>query len=368
VREDAQEEFYELEDSGERFLPGVEGKAEIAYDHLVRYRFAGRFLEGKKVADLGSGSGYGSYSLSKVAREVKALDLSDEAVAHASSHYVEPNLSYQIGDVTRLPFEDGSFDAATSFEVIEHLDDPEKLAVEAKRVVKDDGIFIVSTPDKQTYSNDRNAVNLYHSREMYAPEFKEMLERHFEHVDIYRQGAISGSLITRNPEELNPDGRAEMESAPFSLEEPDFGPEVPITLYIIAVCTNGPPPEPLTYPYLVLDRDRLIYEDYEQRYVKVRRLMLAARYHRSRARELSEALSGSPQTAKRLENQLQRLKNQLQRLESQLQNTRKHNDQLKAHNQKIERRLHAIEDSRSWRVIQKLGPMKARLLRLMKRG
>lgn len=361
ARANGQEEVYELEDSGERFLPGVEGKAEIAYDHLVRYRFAGRFLEGKKVTDLGSGSGYGSYSLSKVAGEVSAIDLSEEAVAHASTHYVEPNLSYQIGDVTRLPFEDGSFDAAVSFEVIEHLDDPEDLAIEAKRVVKEDGLFIVSTPDKQTYSNDRNAVNLYHSREMYAPEFKEMLERHFEHVEIYRQGAISGSLITRNPEELNPEGRAEMESAPFSLEEPDFGPEVPITLYIIAVCTNGPPPEPLAQPYLALDRDRLIYEDYEQRYVKVRRLMLAARYHRSRARELSEALSDTPRSTKRLENQLKRL-------ESQLRNTREHNEQLEAHNQKIERRLHAIEGSRSWRVIRKIGPLKERVLRLVKRG
>lgn len=355
VRADGQkrEENYELEDSGERFKPGVEGKAEIAYDHLVRYRFASRLLNGKKVADLGSGSGYGSYSLSKVAGGVSAIDLSEEAVAHASSHYMEPNLDYRIGDVTRLPFEDGSFDAAVSFEVIEHLDEPEDLVVEAKRVVKEDGVFIVSTPDKQTYSNDRNAVNLYHSREMYAPEFEEMLKRHFDHVEIYRQGAISGSLITRNPEELNPDGRVEMESAPFSLEEPDFGPEVPITLYIIAVCTNGPPPKPLEHPYLVLDRDRLIYEDYEQRYVKVRRLMLAARYHRSRARELSEALSGAPS---------------LKRLENQLRNTREHNKQLKEHNRKIERRLHAIEGSRSWRVIRKLGVLKARALRLAGRG
>lgn len=345
-------ENYELEDSGERFLPGVEGKAEIAYDHIVRYRFAGRFLEGKQVADLGSGSGYGSYSLSKVAREVQAVDLSEEAVAHASSHYVEPNLSYQIGDVTHLPFEDSSFDAAVSFEVIEHLEDPEDLVVEAKRVVKENGVFIVSTPDKQTYSNDRNAVNLYHSREMYAPEFEEMLKRHFDHVDIYRQGAISGSLITRNAEELNPEGRVEMESAPFSLEEPDFGPEVPVTLYIIAVCTNGTPPEPIVHPYLVLDRDRLIYEDYEQRYVKVRRLLLAARYHRSRARELQEKAGD--------------LMKFVRGLPSDREETNASRELKRLH--KAQRQLREIQNSRSWQTIQRLAALKARALRLVGRG
>jgi SAM-dependent methyltransferase len=351
------EEFYELEDSGERFLPGVEGKAEIAYDHLVRYRFASRFLDHKKVADLGCGSGYGSYYLSGVAEEVSALDLSEEAVAHASSHYARPNLGYRLGDVTRVPFEDGSLDAAVSFEVIEHLDEPEDLAVEAKRIIKDDGLFIVSTPDKQTYSNDRNAVNLYHSREMYVEEYREMLGRHFEHVQIYRQGAVSGSLITSNFEELAPEGRVELESAPFSLEAPDFGPEVPVTLYLIAVCANGAPPQPLAHPYVVLDRDRLIYEDYEQRYVKVRRLLLAARHHRGRARELTQTLSKTRQEASRA-----------RKLENQLENVRLHNRQLEEHSRRLGRRLQAIESSRSWKLIRRIGALRARVLSLTRRG
>jgi SAM-dependent methyltransferase len=346
------EEAYELEDSGERFLPGVEGKAEISYDHIARYRFAERFVEGKEIVDLGSGTGYGSHALSRVAKRVTAVDLSPEAVAHASSHYRVPNLSYEVGDVTRVPYEDGTFDAAVSFEVIEHLEEPEELVVEAKRVIKRDGVFIGSTPDKQTYSNDRNAVNLYHAREMYEPEFKEMLERHFEHVEIYRQGAISGSLITRNPEELAPEGRVEMESAEFSLPEPEFGSGVPTTLYIIAVCTNGAKVEHDPRPYFLLDRGRLIYEDYEQLYSKLRRMFLAARYHRMRFRELRDAVSTPSGKS----------------MEQQLQNTRKHNEQLREHIRKVERRLHAIEGSRSWRVIRKLAVLKARALRLARRG
>lgn len=354
VRADGQEEVYELQDTGERFLPGVEGKAETAYDHIARYRFASRFLPGKRVVDLGSGAGYGSHALSRVANRVTGVDLSGEAVAHASSHYVEPNLSYQVGDVTRLPFDSGTFDAVVSFEVIEHLEDPEDLVIEAKRVVKEDGVFIVSTPDKQTYSNDRNSINLYHPSEMYAPEFRELLERHFERVEIYRQGAVSGSLITRHPEELAPEGRAEFESTRFSLEEPGFGTEVPVTMYIIAICTNGSEVEHPEEPYMLVDRDRLIYEDFEHRYINLRRMLDAARYHRNRAGEL---LDSFPQ-AKSLENKLHNS-------QQQLHNSQQHNKQLKDHLQKLERRLRAIEGSNSWRVVQKVGTLKARALRLV---
>ncbi len=352
VETNGQEEFYELEDTGERFLPGVEGKAETAYDHIARYRFVERFVEGKEIADLGSGAGYGSHALSRVAKKVTAVDLSEDAVAHASWRYVEPNLSYQVGDVTRLPFEDSFFDAVVSFEVIEHLDDPEDLVVEAKRVVKKDGVFIVSTPDKQTYSNDRNSINLYHPSEMYAPEFREMLERHFEYVEVYRQGAVSGSLITRHTEELVPEGRTKFESVRFSLEEPGFGNEVPVTMYIIAVCSDAPGVEHPEEPYMLLDRDRLIYEDYEHRYINLRRMLDAARYHRTRARELQQKAG-----------ELQKL---VRELPSGQEGINAGQELKRLH--KAQQRLREIQSSRSWRTVQKIAALKERALRLVKRG
>lgn len=289
----------ELLTTGEYFLPGLTSSAEIAYDHVARYRFAQRYVTAKKSIDLGCQAGYGTYALSGFAQNVLGVDLSEEAVAYASSSYRAPNLRYEIGDVTDLPYEDGTFEAAVSFEVIEHLEHPQALVQEASRLLKEDGLFIVSTPDKQTYSNDRNFVDPHHLKEMYPLEFEELLEQHFRHVQIYRQGALAGSIITPDPKTLPADGRATLESTRFSLPEPEFGRETPSTLYMLAVCANGhDAPEPLRRPHLIVDLDRQIYEEvaglrhivrlfhaYEQEIVQ-RQVQEALIAHHERQREM----------------------------------------------------------------------------------
>ena len=272
----------ELEHTGERFLPGVTGTAEIAYDHIARYRFAERYIKGKKIIDLGSGAGYGAHSLSKLAQNVLGVAVSKEAVVYATWRYDAPNLHYEAGDVTNLPYPDESFEAAVAFEVLEYLERPEALVEEALRLLQEDGIFVVSTPDKQTYSNDRNYVNPHHSKEMYALEFREVLERHFRNVQIYRQGALAGSIITPDLRELSEDGRPTLESTQFSLPEPKFGREVPTTLYMLAVCTNGRDPEPLREPHLILDCDRQIYEEFADQHAVLGPLLTMYHSHRQK--------------------------------------------------------------------------------------
>ena len=313
----------ELENTGERFLPGANNAAEMAYDHIARYRLAERYVEDRDIVDMGCGAGYGSHSLSRLARSVRGMDLSEEAIAHAERRYHSSNLSYGVGDVTKLPYESGSFETAVSFEVIEHLERPEDLVVEAKRVLKDDGIFIVSTPDKQAYSNDRNSVNPFHVSEMYPLEFREILERHFGYVQIYRQGTLAGSIITPDPNELPGDGQVTLESAQFSLDEPGLSLEAPATLYLIAVCTNGTPPEPLEGPHLILDRDRQIYEEAVglltvaaqiKAYHNYKHRVLAARIHdgNRRLREANEETRKAHQKVRRLDDRAKQMQRQLQ--------------------------------------------------------
>lgn len=358
----------DLENTGERFLPGAEGTAEQSYDHVSRYRLAERYIRGREILDMGCGAGYGSYLMSGAARGVTGVDLSEEAVAHAARRYRASNLRYGTGDVTSLPYRDGTFEAIVSFEVIEHLPEPENLVVEAKRVLADDGLFVVSTPDKQTYANERMASNPHHLKEMYAPEFRELLESHFEHVQLYYQGALAGSVITPDPESLPEDGHSEMESAQFSLADPRFGQGFPKSLYVIAVCTNGEPPEPLERPYVILDRDRQIFEEHHDWDVLIRQMDWYYEHRHSmqewRLRQRDNRIWQQANKLQQQENKLRQQENRLKQQANKLQRWDQQQRQLK----QLQNQLKALRNSRALKLSRKARSVASRLRGVVGRG
>jgi SAM-dependent methyltransferase len=339
-------EITELENTGERFLPGATNSPEIAYDHLTRYRLAERYVSGKSAIDLGCGAGYGTYSLAKVAHSIMGVDLSKEAVTHAAGSYQAPNLHFEVGNVGSLPYKDGSFEAAVSFEVIEHLEHPEELVLEAKRLLKKDGVFVVSTPNKQTYSNDRNRTNSYHIKEMYHLEFQELLEYYFEHVQIYWQGSLAGSAITPDPKELPEDGQVTVESAQFSLPDPAFSHRFPITLYMVAVCANGEPPEPLHRPFLILDRDRQIYEEHDDQQLLLSQLGTRHNYMLIKQRqEANRRLQEAHKMLQEAYKMLQEERKRFRELNGHLQET---SGWLRAANQRLQEEKERLQQSDRW--------------------
>lgn len=63
-----------------------------------------------------------------------------------------PSISWRTrGDITRLPFRNGSFDVATANMVVEHLDDPDTQFLEIGRVLKPGGLFVFHTPNARGY-------------------------------------------------------------------------------------------------------------------------------------------------------------------------------------------------------------------------
>ncbi len=182
-----------LDWTGERFVPGVDDPA-LAYEHVHRYVFACRFAEGKRVLDLGSGEGYGSALLARSARSVVGVDIDAEAVRHARDKYSNSNLEFACASVSSLPFS-GPFDLVVCFETLEHIEEHEALVSEARRVLAADGLFIVSTPDKNAYSDGPHQDNPYHVRELYFDEFRELLEKAFPDVRMFAQRVSAGSRI-----------------------------------------------------------------------------------------------------------------------------------------------------------------------------
>jgi GT2 family glycosyltransferase/tetratricopeptide (TPR) repeat protein/glycosyltransferase involved in cell wall biosynthesis/SAM-dependent methyltransferase len=183
-----------LEFTGERMTSVAHG--QIEYEHLHRYCFARLFCRGKTVVDVAAGEGYGSALLAQVAKSVIGVEMAPEAVGHAVAAYPHPNLSFVCGDARRIPLQTGSADVVVSFETIEHLYEQEQFLAEIRRILRPDGLLIISSPDSEIYSREESEVNPFHVRELTAAEFKAALQDIFPHVQLYSQRTLIGSAIT----------------------------------------------------------------------------------------------------------------------------------------------------------------------------
>src|SRR5215469_13435012 len=106
--------------------------------HEARYRFALRYVRGRKLLDLACGTGYGLPILLNAVEFVVGVDIDLQAVAHAREHVRGRNAVVICADACALPFPDNTFDAITSFETIEHLPQPLVFLAELNRVLRDD--------------------------------------------------------------------------------------------------------------------------------------------------------------------------------------------------------------------------------------
>ncbi len=181
--------------TGERFLPDCE--REIWYEHYHRYTMALDWVAGKKVLDAACGEGYGTHLLSQKAQAVVGVDIDEAAIKHAANTYQEDNLSYQKSDVLKLKFADDTFDVVVSFETLEHLAQHDQLVAEFKRVLKPEGVLLISTPDKLEYSDKTGFNNEYHVKELYVDEFKQLISKTFKHSQYFGQKLMFSSAIWR---------------------------------------------------------------------------------------------------------------------------------------------------------------------------
>jgi len=168
---------------------------ESAVEHLHRYAIAAEICVGKDVLDIASGEGYGSHLLARVARQVIGVDASYEVIAEARGKYVESNLVFLEGRADDIPLTNSCVDVVVSFETLEHHDKHEEMLSEIKRVLRPNGVLIISTPDKLIYSDIPNYRNEFHVRELSREEFKSLIERFFRGQRFLSQGSSHGTLI-----------------------------------------------------------------------------------------------------------------------------------------------------------------------------
>jgi len=182
--------------TGERYVPNkVFGEIEV--EHKQRYHAILDLVKNKKVLDAACGEGYGTNLISQHAEFVWGIDISKDSIDWATTAYHSNNIEFKVSDIQTLPISDQSVDVVVSFETIEHVDEKaqEKFLNEIKRVLKPNGILIMSTPDKRLYSDIVGFTNEFHIKEFYENEFRSFLQSKFKHTYMFRQGFRTFSYL-----------------------------------------------------------------------------------------------------------------------------------------------------------------------------
>ena len=116
-------------------IPGTHDRVLEILGRTIDFRSA------PNVLDIGAGQGALSARLKDAGARVCACDVVPE-------QFDVPGVDFRV--VTkdgRLPFEDGSFDAAVAIEVLEHIDGHDRFFAEVARVLRPGGIVMFTTPN-----------------------------------------------------------------------------------------------------------------------------------------------------------------------------------------------------------------------------
>ncbi|MCB0395259.1 MAG: class I SAM-dependent methyltransferase [Flavobacteriales bacterium] len=99
-------------------------------------------VPGVNILNVGAGTGDDMHVIHPFGK-VYATDPDEASVAMIPEQYC---VEKKVADALHLPYSDGTFDIALAFDVLEHIEDDHAAIAEIRRVLKKDGLFILSVP------------------------------------------------------------------------------------------------------------------------------------------------------------------------------------------------------------------------------
>lgn len=135
---------------GRQYIPGRSWKA---LGEMLMH-----FVPPQVIADLGAGEGTLSQMLAQHAKQVIAVDNSEQMVAYGSKLAREhgfANLDYRLGDIESPPIKDSTVDLALFSQALHHAQRPDQALAAAYRMLKSGGRLIILDLLKHSFEKAR---------------------------------------------------------------------------------------------------------------------------------------------------------------------------------------------------------------------
>lgn len=165
MRTDLYQDLYQKEDS----YWWMVGRRKFVNTLLEQSIESGHNL---KILDVGCGSGRGMEEFKKYG-EVFGFDISPEALDFCRQRGLK---NVQLADLNqKLPYDDNSFDLVVALDVLEHVEKDVFALSEIKRILKENGRFLLSVPAHPKLWSYWDEI-IYHKRRYTQNELKGKLE------------------------------------------------------------------------------------------------------------------------------------------------------------------------------------------------
>lgn len=198
-----------------------------------RYLAIQMLCKDKTVVDMACGTGYGSNVLAEVAKKVTGLDIDVDTIKKCQQKYNRKNLSFVAGNVSSIDIKSHSVDVFVSCETIEHVNDStqKRFLSEIKRVLRDDGLAIITTPNKQRIDS-YEVKNQFHIKELYPVELINLAKENFKYYKLFYMDINMVSCIFNQDIGTIKD----TESVKLFSRSPDNMSQYPI--YMLIICSD----------------------------------------------------------------------------------------------------------------------------------